>query len=407
MKLIVLGAGSRGDVYARYATESGVEIAGVAEPNEERRQVFCEKYNVPQEKQFASWQEALAGEKYADAVVNSTLDRVHYESTMAALEKGYHVLLEKPMSPVESECRAMVEKAEEKGLVLMVCHVLRYAPFFEKLKELLDEKRIGEIVNFQLTENVVYWHFAHSFVRGNFRNEAVSSPWILAKSCHDLDLLVYLIGKECKKVTSIGNLMHFRPENAPPGAPKYCLDGCPHEKTCPHFAPALYLKQIKNVTWPTAMISTDTSFPARYEALKRGPYGRCVYHCDNDVVDHQSAIFEFEGGTTATFNMIGFSSENTRTLRVFGTKGDLRGHLEKGEIQLTDFLSGEKEVIKIDYSTLISGHGGGDVRMTRDFLAAVAGEASSQKTSARVSLQSHLMAFAAERSRKEHRTIRI
>ena len=186
MKLIVLGAGSRGDAYARYATESGVEIAGVAEPNEERRQVFCEKYNVPQEKQFASWQEALAGEKYADAVVNSTLDRVHYESTMAALEKGYHVLLEKPMSPVESECRAMVEKAEEKGLVLMVCHVLRYAPFFEKLKELLDEKRIGEssISSYRKRSLLAFCPF---LCQGQFPQRSSIQPWILAKSCHDPD----------------------------------------------------------------------------------------------------------------------------------------------------------------------------------------------------------------------------
>ena len=405
LKIIILGAGSRGGVYARYATENGAQIAGVAEPNRERREAFCKKYDVPKDRQFDTWQEALAGDKYADAVVNSTLDRVHYASTMAALDKGYHVLLEKPMSPVEAECRAMVEKAEEKKLILMVCHVLRYAPFFEKLKEVIDSKQLGEIVNFQLTENVIYWHFAHSFVRGNFRNEEVSSPWILAKSCHDLDLLVYLIGKECKKVTSIGNLMHFKPENAPQGAPKFCLDGCPQEKTCSHFAPTLYLKQMREVSWPTTMISTDTSLSARYEALKSGPYGRCVYQCDNDVVDHQSAIFEFEGGTTATFNMIGFSNENTRTLRVFGTKGDLRGHLEKGELEITDFLTGEKELIKIDYTTLISSHGGGDSRLTKDFLDAVAGSASNQKTSARVSLESHLMAFAAERSRREDRTI--
>ncbi len=402
MKIIILGTGARGNVYGRYAYENGIEIAGAADPNPERLESFCQKYGVPVEKRFPSWEEALAGDKYADAVINSTLDRVHYVSTMAALDKGYHVLLEKPMSPVEAECIAMVEKSEEKGLILMVTHVLRYAPFFEKLKELIESKRIGDIVNFQLTENVVYWHFAHSYVRGNFGNEKNSSPCILAKSSHDLDLLTYLIGKKCEKVTSIGSLMHFTAENAPENAPEYCLDGCPEEKRCPYFAPALYLKHIQNVGWPTSMISADTSFSARYEALQKGPYGRCVYRCDNDVVDHQSAVFEFEGGTTAAFNMIGLSSENTRILRVYGTQGDIRGHLGRGELEVTDFLTMRKESIKIDSS---ASHGGGDSRLIKDFIDAISGKNSHQKTSARISLQSHLMAFAAERSRKENRTI--
>lgn len=407
MKIIILGAGGRGNVYARYGTQYGVEIAAVADANPEKLKKFAKVYGIPENKLFTSWEQALEGEKYADAVVSAMPDRMHFVPTMAALEKGYHVLLEKPMSPVEEECRKMVETAEEKGLILMVCHVLRYAPFFEKLKEILDEKRIGEIVNLQLTENVIYWHFAHSFVRGIFRNEEVSSPWILAKSCHDLDLIGYLTGKKCLGVVSEGGLKHFREENAPEGAPAYCLDGCPHEKKCPHFAPALYLKQITAVGWPTTTVSVDDSFRARYEALRKGPYGRCVYRCDNNVTDHQSAIFEMEDGMTATFNMIGFSSENTRTMRVYGTRGDIRGHLEKGEIEITDFLTMEKETIKIEYTTIVSGHGGGDSRLMKDFIDAVEGKQVNLKTSARLSLQSHLMAFAAEKSRKEGIKVRL
>jgi predicted dehydrogenase len=311
------------------------------------------------------------------------------------------------MSPVEQECRNMVEKSREKDLIFMVCHVLRYAPFYEKLKEIIEEGRIGQIINLQHTENVAYWHFAHSFVRGIFRNEAVSSPWILAKSCHDLDIITYLMDKKCKSVISKGNLMHFKKENSPEGAPEYCLDKCPHEKTCQYFAPALYLKQITNVTWPSDVISVDTSFASRFEALKKGPYGRCVYRCDNDMVDHQSAIFEMEDGSTATFNMIGFSSENTRTIRIYGTKGDIRAHQEKNEIEIHDFLTGRKELVEIDKSAIRSSHGGGDERLLKDFLDSVSGKPSEKRTSASNSLQSHLMAFAAEKSRKEGRTVEI
>lgn len=407
MKLIIIGTGSRGRVYARYAEQYGAEIVAVADPNQERLENFAKKYSIPSNGLYKSWEQALEQDKYADAVIISTPDKVHYAPTMAALEKGYHILLEKPMSPNEKECRDMVSKAKEKGLLLMVCHVLRYSPFFENLKEILDSGKIGKVVNFQLTENVIYWHFAHSFVRGIFRSEAVSSPWILAKSCHDLDLLTYLMGQKCKSVTSKGNLMHFKNENMPEGAPDYCLNGCPHEKTCPYFAPSLYLKQITNVTWPSDVISVDTSLAARYEALKTGPYGRCVYKCDNDVVDHQSAIFEMEDGSTATFNMSGLSSENTRTIRIFGTKGDIRAHLEKGEIEVCDFLTGKKERFDIDYTTIVSSHGGGDSRLLKDFLDAISGKPAEQKTSAVISLQSHLMAFAAEKSRKLDKAVQI
>lgn len=407
VKLIILGAGSRGGVYARYAKKYGAQVVAAADTNKEGLKKFGELYGIPEDRLYPSWEQALEGAKYADGVINSTPDRIHYAATMAALDKGYHVLMEKPMSPVEEECRDMVETAEEKGLILMVAHVLRYSPFFETLKEILDSGKIGEIVNFQLTENVIYWHFAHSFVRGVFRNEEISSPWILAKSCHDLDLITYLMDKRCERVSSIGNLMHFREENAPEGAPDYCLDGCPHETTCPYFAPRLYLKHITNVGWPTSMISIDTSFPARYEALRKGKYGRCVYRCDNDMVDHQSAIFEMEDGSTATFNMIGLSSENTRTMRIYGTKGDIRAHLGKSGIEVHDFLTGEREEIEVQYDEIISSHGGGDARLTKDFLDAISGGEAEKKTSASLSLQSHLMAFAAERSRKEGRTIDI
>lgn len=402
MKLIILGAGGRGNVYAGYAIQEGAEIAAVADADRARLNKFAREHHIPDDRLFTSWEEALAGNIAADAVVNAMPNRLHYKPTLRALECGYHVLLEKPIASTEEECIRLVEAAEDKGLQLMVCHVLRYSAFFEKLKEVLDSRVIGEIVNFQLTENMIYWHFVHGFVRGNNRKLSAIGSWILHKSSHDLDLIGYLTGKRCVSVVSEGNLMHFNQANAPEGAPEYCLDGCPHEKTCPHFAPNLYLKQTDN-DFPANMISTDMSYKARYEALKSGPYGRCAYQCDNDVIDHQSAIFEMEGGMTATFNIVGFASEGTRSMRIYGTKGDIRAHMGKGEIEVTDFLALTTKIIQVYDGA--AGHATGDANLVKDFIEVVKGNRSDAKSSARLSLQSHLMAFAAEKSRIEGRKV--
>ncbi len=407
MKVIVLGAGGRGRVYARLCKQYGVEVIAVADPDVKKLKKLGKDFDVSEDRLFADWKDAMVRAEDADALINATPDRMHYETTMSALERDLHVLLEKPMSPSEEECITMVDTAEKKGLILMICHVLRYAPFFELLKDTIDSGRIGDIVNIEWTENVSFWHFAHSYVRVAFRNEETSSPFILAKSCHDLDLFGYITEKKCLSVSSEGGLSHFAEANKPEGAPKFCLDGCPHEKTCPHFAPALYLKQITNVYWPTETISADTSFPARYRALENGPFGRCVYQCDNNVADHQTAVYTMEGGMTIDFNMVGFSSENTRTFRIFGTTGDIRGHLDKGELELTEFLSMEKEIIKVNEEEIKSSHGGGDARLVKDFIDAVNGEAAQMRTTARLSLQSHLMAFGAEKSRKEGKRVYI
>lgn len=405
MRIIIFGAGGRGRNYTRFCRQYGVDIVAVADPDTAKLRKLGADFGISEDKLYHNWTEVLKKDKFADAIINATPDKVHYLSTMAALDKDYHVLLEKPMSDNQQECIDLVEKAEEKNLILMVCHVLRYAPFFEKLKEIIDDETIGELVNIEMTENCANWHFAHSYVRGVFRNTTISSPFILAKSCHDLDLIGYLTGKKCISVVSEGNLKYFKEENAPEGAPDFCLDGCPHETNCPYFAPRQYMNQISVVGWPTNTISADTSFAARYEALRKGQFGRCVFRCDNDVCDHQSAIFNMEDGLIASFNMTGFSSENTRTLRFFGTKGDIRGHLDKGKIEIFDFLRKEKKKIQIDSETIVSSHGGGDYRLIKDFLDAVNGKGGSLKTLARLSLQSHLMAFAAEESRKEGKRI--
>ena len=237
---LLLGAGQRGaEVYARYALQfpNELKIVGVAEPREERRKALAELHGIPSDNCFADWREGLDRERFADCVFVCTQDREHDQPAILALEKGYDVLCEKPMSNEPGKILNMGNAAARTGRILSVCHVLRYAPFFVKLKELLDAGAVGRIAAVQHIEEVGYWHMAHSFVRGNWADSSQSSPMILQKCCHDLDILSWLIESPCRSVSSYGGLLHFRPENRPADAPEHCMDGCPHRDECPYYAP--------------------------------------------------------------------------------------------------------------------------------------------------------------------------
>jgi predicted dehydrogenase len=302
----------------------------------------------------------------------------------------------------------MGEYAKKYNRVFSICHVLRYTPFYATIKKIIDSGKLGDIMTVQHIEQVSYWHQAHSFVRGNWRNSKESSPMILAKSCHVMDILLWLIGLDCKKISSFGSLGHFKAENAPKGATKRCLDGCEARMECPYYAPKIYIDWRDD--WQADVIRKvvciDTSNEALYEALKTGPYGRCVYYCDNDVVDHQVVNMEFENGVTAVFTMSAFTIEGERGTHFMGTKANMRCSAEKNEIIITDYLTGTKEVIKVKAPT--TGHGGGDYAIMRDFVELVRADgAVSGKTSADKSVQSHIMALAAEKSRVEGTIINI
>ena len=399
---VVLGAGSRGSIYAGYAKAhpDALQIVAVAEPRADRRTMLAQELNIPN--CFESWQEVLAQPRMADCVFVCTMDDDHIGPAIRAMELGYHVLLEKPMSNTEAQCRQIVDTANRTGRTLAVCHVLRYTPFYMTLKELIDQGRIGEVTTINQIENVGYWHQAHSFVRGNWRNTAETSPMILQKSCHDMDIILWLMGRTCKRVQSFGSLRHFTPEHAPEGAPERCLDGCPHADTCPYYAPRLYM-DMNRTGWPVDVITTDLSENGRRRALEEGPYGRCVYHCDNDVVDRQVVNLEFEGGAVATFTMTGFTADFSRQLKIFGTAGQITADMGTGEILLHRFGE-EKKTIPVDAAH--SGHGGGDHGIMHDFLQ-ILRQGGESRTSAGISLQSHLICFAAEKSRKENIVVEL
>jgi predicted dehydrogenase len=398
---VLFGAGLRGaDAYGPYALAHPDELkfVAVAEPDPARRARFAAAHDIPPERQFTTWEEVTALSKMADAVFNCTMDQMHYASGMAALEAGYDMLLEKPIAATLEETMGLVRAAEENGSLLQVCHVLRYTPFFSTLHEILQSGRLGDIITVEHRENVAYWHMAHSFVRGNWAHEATSSPMILQKCCHDLDLLYWNLGRPVKRLQSFGSLRHFRAENAPLGATPRCTDGCPVAESCPFDARPIYL-YMYNEGWPVSALGGDLSEEGRQKALATGPYGRCVYHCDNTAVDNQTVNMEFEDGTTVVLFMHGHSHLEGRTMRYDGTRATLLGEFSMlgSSLEIHDHLTDTRERVDIPL-TDGTGHGGGDFGVVAAFVRAIRGE-TEVLSSARVSLESHLMAFAAEESR--------
>lgn len=398
---VVIGAGPRGTMaYAPFAlkTPHKLKIVGVAELDQERRENFKNIYNLSDEQVFSSAEELFGVEKFADCAIVCTNDTAHFNHAIVAIEKGYHLMLEKPMAVRYEDCIEISKRAKEKNRILSVAHVLRYANFFSTLKSILDEGRIGKIISIQHNENVGHWHYAHSYVRGNWRNSEKSSPMILAKSCHDLDVLRWLADSPWTKISSFGTLSYFKKENAPVDAPNHCLDGCMHENDCPYHAGRVYLNE--DIGWMEAALSIDKSIEGRTKAVKKGPYGRCVYRSDNDVVDHQVVNIEFENNITAAFTMCAFTNDCSRTIKIMGTKGEIRGHMEKNEIEVVNFNSERRDIIEVISQKDREGHGGGDLRLISNFVDLIAsGGKGENRTSADISLESHQMAFAAEYSR--------
>ncbi len=401
MSLAIIGAGNRGNIYSDYALlhPDKFKVVAVAEPNEERRRQFVQKHQIDNSLVFHSFEALFATEKISDAVIVSTQDHDHYRPVMIALEKGYHVLVEKPMSPNLDECIEMVAKAKEENRLLLLGYVLRYTPFFQKMKELICEGSIGKARHISIDMNVAYWHQAHSFVRGNWRNTAESSPMILAKSCHDFDIIQYMLDCTCTKISSFGDLHHFTKENAPIGSAERCLD-CQVEAECPYSAQKIYLQE--NTGWPINTISEDLSMAGRKRALEIGPYGRCVYQCDNDVVDHQVVSMEFANKATATLTMSGFTEKLERHIRVLGTHGEIYGELSSNKLSVKRF--GRKEETYHVTPSQFGMHAGGDFGLMEQFWLSLN---SSNISNAEDTIYSHIYAHLAEKSRLNRITINI
>lgn len=454
IQAIMIGAGQRGgDVYGKYALDhpDKIKFVAVAELDSERRVRFAAQHNIPTERQFESWEGLLEKEPLGQAAFVCTQDHLHTQPTLTAMRAGYDVLLEKPMAPTVEECRQLVATAEETGRQLHIAHVLRFTRHFAQMRQIIQSGDLGEIVSVSHRENVSWWHMAHSFVRGNWRRKEDSAPMILAKCCHDLDILVWMLNENSEHLSSVGNLMHYRSENAPEGAPRFCLDGCPAADTCPYYAPFIYVdllplwrnyadtaegfnrlaaqlqhrkpRTVKTLSkllpslrqmseyrgWPISVVAQDPTPENVMAALKDGPYGRCVYHYDNDVVDHQVVAMQFGSGASVTLTMQGHAHTEGRYTRIQGSRAELIAEFGYGGswIEVNHHRDDHRQ--RYDTSAAAgSGHGGGDERLMNAFIASLRGDKNVETSStARQSLESHLMAFAAEDARLDKKAIQM
>lgn len=415
---IIVGAGHRSLVYASYAKlhPEELQIVGVADPDPIRRDRTAEKYGIPMEHRFESVQQLVSVGKLADAIINGTMDAQHVETTLPLLEAGYDVLLEKPIGTTQEDVLKLLERAKALGRKVMICHVLRYAPFYAEIRRRVSAGDIGEVLNIQTSENVSYHHMAMGFVRGKWSSkEKCGSPILMSKCCHDLDILTWMKG-ESKPVTvsSFGGLSYFRPERAPEGAGTRCLLDCPIEADCEYSAKKHYLEQKlwASYVWVHSHLGIAPSEEEQIQSLRMdNPYGRCVWHSDNDVVDHQSVMIAFDDGSTATHNLMGGTSKPCRRIHLLGTKGEIEGVIEDGYfiVRHPDPRAGHEyteERVELNVSNDM--HGGGDLRLVADFVRVIRGEAASLSTTTlEDSIYGHLIGFSADVSMEERRVVDI
>ena len=404
VRVAIIGAGGRGRSLSNLIASRTrwADIVAVAEPRDDYREDFAHTHNIEERHRYRDWRDLFAASLPLDAVVVTTMDRDHTEPSLAALAAGHHLLMEKPMAPSLEECERIAAAAADSPAITAVCHSLRYGRPFRLLKEVVSSGRIGTVVTVDHLEQVLWWHQAHSFVRGKWGNEGRSSFMLLAKSCHDVDYLAYLVDRPCRAVSSFGSLNYFRPEHAPAGSGERCVE-CDIEPDCAYSAIKLYADTDRE-GGPISWLSLDHSRQAQLQAITDGPHGRCVWRCDNDVVDNQILALEFDGGATATFTMTGFTAVGGRRTRVHGTEGV--AELSEAGIEVRRF--GESVVDRITIEPESAGHGGGDRRVVDSWLRAIhTGDRSSVVTDVAVSLDTHRIAFAAERSRLERRVVEL
>ena len=417
--LAAIGCGARTNVYFSLAMKHHSDkfvITALADPLPSRRALIAGFQKSGSIRHFSSGEEFLLQDRMADAVLIATQDNYHFAPALKALEKGYDVILEKPISNNLEEVLILDNKARELDRKVLICHVLRYTPFYTKVKEIIDEGMLGDIISINAVEGVNAWHQTHSYVRGKWADTKKSSPMILAKSCHDMDIISWLIGEKCVAVSSFGALTYFREENAPEGAPLRCTDGCPVKETCPYNA-LLYMTERRD-PWLAVVLDRETqnlenggaSDEEILDWLKTSPWGRCVYRCDNDAVDHQVVSMKFRREITAGFTMTAF--EYGRSICIYGTRGNLKGgefHKEMTgyELTFTEHVNQEKKSWKLDFiDEGYDSHGGGDYGYVDTWYEQLSSASSENlQSSIHESVESHVMAWAAEESRISDKTI--
>lgn len=406
LKVIVIGCGDRGIRYTNHMKNLSdkYEVVAIAEPIENRREFVRQYHSISEEMCFTDWKPLFKLGKIADLCLICTMDRDHFAPAMKAIELGYDIMLEKPIAPTQKECTALTKAALDKGVKVIICTVLRYSDVFVALKNIIDSGKVGRVMSINHEECVGLIHQSHSFVRGNWGNEEQSSNMLLQKSCHDIDILQWLLGKKCKKVQSFGTLSYFKEENAPEGSPEYCYEGCPNGEACPFNAVKLYYDDKENGWFRGAatkhVYHTDELV---WEAITKTQYGKCVFRCNNNVVDHQTVNMLFEDDITVTFSMNAFN-EGGRYIHIMGTEGEIRAALDSASpIRIYSHLTKSFEEIDITgVNGITGGHGGGDGGIVRTVYEYLTGDYKGKSVpEIWESYYNHSIVFAAERSRTE------
>ena len=403
--IVAIGAGNRMRTYMHYvaAHPDEVKLVAVVEPDAIRRNAMADQFGIPPEHRFVHYDDFFAHPVKADAIILCTPEDQHYQPCIRAIDMGYHVLLEKPIAQTIEECQAIAEAARRKGVIVSVCHVLRYHPFFLKVNEIIRSGRLGQIISINHTEGVGVDRATHGYVRGVWNRSENGNPMLLAKCCHDVDFLLWIADRRCRKVSSFGSLRWFRSANAPAQAAHRCID-CPIEKDCPYSAVDLYWRRRE---W----ISNFNVGPGQtieqviQQELREGPQGRCVYHCDNDVVDHQTLLMELEDETVITLSMDIFTLNDYRTTKIALTGGEII--CDQHTISVTDFSTRQKQVLDFSDTYTQPWHAGADFRIVEEFLRAIRGEATHLSTAIDDTIESHRVCYAAEQSRLTGQTVML
>lgn len=418
---IIVGAGHRSFVYSELAKTNPemLKIVGVADPNPIRRKKAMDYFGFKEDMCFENAEELAKKGKLADTVINGTMDEQHLETAVPLLDAGYDMLLEKPFAPNEEEMRQIVNCAKKNNSKVMICHVLRYTPFYYAIKERIVNGEIGDIINIQTTEHVSYHHLSTSYIRGKWANsDKCHTSMLLAKCCHDLDIIMWMMSEtKPKQISSFGGKFQFKPENAPKEAGTICMKDCPLVDTCVYSTKRLYIDHPDRwafYVWNALEGKNNVTLEDKIALMKSdNPYARCIYKCDNNVVDHQSVLINFESGATGTHNMVGGSAEPRREIHIIGTKGEIFGNFEESKFTVLkidpspDAHNEECDVEEVDLRVTgdmvgaYGGHGGGDERLAADFVKFIRGEKPSLAcTSIFDSVAGHLSVYLADKSRE-------
>ena len=421
IKFIVVGYGNRAAIYCRNAMklDKNVEFVACVDPDTKKLVKAQKELGVSSEMCFTDLEELVRYGKIADCVINGTMDKLHLQTALPFLELGYDMLLEKPLTNNAIDLIMLKRTAEKNNCKLITCHVLRYTPFYKKIKELLLDGAIGKTVHIETSERVCIPHSSSSYIRGKWNNESVcGSSYLLAKCCHDIDLLCWFNNSTTPEtVISFGGRDYLIPENAPKGAGNRCLVDCPHVDDCIYSAKWIYVENdyLKHGPWQMVGLDYDTlTKEQKIESLKTdNPHGICAYKIKSDLIDHQEVMVKFKDGSTATHSLLTTASRATRSIFIQGTRGEIEGDVVEGKFVLRAF---NKETLKYDVEEFnfndrdgeTGGHFGGDEGIVRNLLSILKGDKPTVSYSpVQDSINGHLLVYAADKSLKENKIINV